>query len=267
MVHDIKLEPFQLPALESISRIIADRYTGTEITDLFRKAGFTGIGHDGGTKWRFLYSTLEQLQKGDHGPFQILKIIEKVCDPQEYFGNPEAHESIVNNLNGILSFYGLRFDKDKNKVVTTGRKETRLHNQETEDAKLFHLRGFHSEVIEHAKEQFYAGHYFDAVDECCKAFAKYVSSKSKLDKHGSELMSTALSPRGPLKLNAQQTETERSEQEGLMHLCMGLMKGIRNPEEHEPQKDWKLNKEDALDILSFISYLYRKIDKTAYYPY
>ncbi len=267
MVHDVRLEPFQLSALEHISRIIADRYTGTEITDLFRKAGFTGIGHDGGTKWRFLYSTLEQLQKRDYGPYQIIKIIEKVCDPQEYFGNPGDHESIVDSLNEVLSFYGLRFDKTKNKIVTTGHRETTLHNQETEDVKIFHLRGFHPEVVEHAREQFHASHYFDAVDECCKAFAKYVGSKSKLDKHGSELMGAALSLKGPLKLNSQQTETERNEQDGLMHLCMGLMKGIRNPEEHEPQKDLRLGKEDALDILSFISYLYRKIDKTTYFPH
>lgn len=266
-MDNVKLESFQLSALEHIAKIIADRYTGSQITELFRKAGFSGIGHDGGTKWRFLYSTLEQLQKQDYGPYQILKIIEKICDPQEYFGNPSGHENIVNNINEILSFYGLKFDKSKNKVVTTGQKETSLHTSEIEDIRLFHMRSFQPEVIRHAREQFHFGHYFDAVDECCKAFAKYVNVKSQLEKHGSELMGSALSLKGPLKLNSQKTETERNEQDGLMHLCIGLMKGIRNPEEHEPQQDWKIEKEDALDILSFISYLYRKIDKTVYFSH
>ncbi len=51
-----------------------------------------------------------------------------------------------------------------------------------------------------------------------------------------------------------------------MHLCMGLMIGIRNPIEHEPQLDFEIQRHDALDILSFISYLYRQIDKCNIIP-
>ena len=86
-----------------------------------------------------------------------------------------------------------------------------------------------------------------------------------MEKHGSELMSAALSLKGPLKLNSQRTETEKNEQEGIMHVCMGLMRAIRNPESHEPELDWPITREDALDILSLISFLYRQIDKTVCY--
>jgi uncharacterized protein (TIGR02391 family) len=92
-----------------------------------------------------------------------------------------------------------------------------------------------------------------------------VSEKSKIDKHGSDLMRASQSLKGPLKLNTQRTETERNEQEGLMHLCMGLMRAIRNPESHEPELDWPITREDALDILSLISFLYRQIDEAIFY--
>ncbi len=83
--------------------------------------------------------------------------------------------------------------------------------------------------------------------------------------HGSDLMSAALSLKGSLKLNTQRTETERNEQEGVMHLCMGLMRAIRNPESHEPELDWPIEREDALDILSLISFLSRQIDGAIFY--
>jgi hypothetical protein len=38
----------------------------------------------------------------------------------------------------------------------------------------------------------------------------------------------------------------------------------RNPGGHEPQLDYPLDKEDAPDLLTLISFLYREIDKTSY---
>jgi hypothetical protein len=38
------------------------------------------------------------------------------------------------------------------------------------------------------------------------------------------------------------------------------MAAIRNPTSHEPAVDWPIGREDCLDILGFISFLYRKLD-------
>ena len=98
----MNLEPFKLPALEALAKIIGDRYTGTEITELFRKAGFSEIVHDGGTKWRFVYSALEQLQNQRYGPINVVKVIQQLCDPQEYFSAPKLHNSIYTQFKKIL---------------------------------------------------------------------------------------------------------------------------------------------------------------------
>ena len=92
-----------------------------------------------------------------------------------------------------------------------------------------------------------------------------MAEKSKLDKHGSDLMGAALSMRGSLKLNKQMTETDRNEQEGIMHLGMGVMRAIRNPKGHELALEWPIDLKDALDILSLLSFLFRQIDKSVYY--
>lgn len=264
-MSEIKMESFSLSALERIAKIIGDRYTGSEITEYFRKAGFQQIRHDGTTKWRFVYSALEQIQKTPYGQYHVAKLIQQLCDPQEYFGNAEGHRKIVNDVNEILNFYGLDVNTKDGKIVLNDKIDASLHYRESKEAKLFDSRDYHSEVKKHGRLLFLEGRYFHSVFECCKAFDKYVGEKSKVAKHGSDLMSAALSLKGPLKLNTQTTETERNEQEGLMHLCMGLMRAIRNPESHEPELDWPITREDALDILSLISFLYRQIDGVIFY--
>jgi len=264
-VSERRIEPFSLSALERIAKIIGDRYTGSEITGFFRKAGFPQIRHDGTTKWRFVYSALEELQNEKYGQYQIAKVIEELCNPEEYFGVAEGHRQVADEINEILNFYGLAVDMKTGKILVTGKVDASLRYRETEEAKSFDSRWFHPEVRKHARLLFLEGRHFHAVFECCKAFGKYVQEKSEVDKHGSELMSAALSLKGPLKLNSQQTETQRNEQEGLMHLCMGLMRAIRNPESHEPELDWPIMREDALDALSLISYLYRQVDRTVFY--
>ena len=102
-----QIEPFSLSALEEIAKIIGARYTGSEITELFRKADFPHIRHDGSTKWRFVYAALEELQKQSYAPYNVAKVIEKLCDPQEYFGQAEYHKSIVEKMKEILAFFGL----------------------------------------------------------------------------------------------------------------------------------------------------------------
>jgi len=259
------IEPFSLSALERVAKIIADSYSGSQITEFFRKAGFPAIRHDGSTKWRFVYNAMEQLQAHTYGPYNVAKVIEQLCNPEEWFGNREAHKEVVNEINEILSFYGLVVNDRTGKILKSQKTEAILRSPQSEEAKLFDARGLHPEVKKHARLLFLEGRHFHAVFECCKAFDKYVREKSSIARHGSELMSAALSRAGPLKLNAQQTESERNEQEGIMHLCMGLMRAIRNPESHEPELDWPISREDALDILSLVSFLYRRIDEAVVY--
>jgi hypothetical protein len=43
------------------------------------------------------------------------------------------------------------------------------------------------------------------------------------------------------------------------------MSAIRNPTAHEPAVDWPIDLVDCLDILSFISFLFRQLEKAVYY--
>lgn len=255
------MEQFDLASLEHISKIIGCGYTGYEITGLFKKMGRAEIIHDGNTKWKFLCDVFEKLQSQESNPDSIIKFIETACNPKEFINDKEGYDAITNDLNEILEFYALNVNSKGNVITISEKKET-IDSIESEDHKLFVSRNLHHEVTKHATNHFLQQNYFDALDECCKAFDKYVSEKAKSDKSGIQLMSSVLSPdNGTLKLNQCNTATEKNQQNGLKFLCMGLISKIRNPMEHEPQHDFQVGRQDALDILSLISYLYREIDK------
>jgi uncharacterized protein (TIGR02391 family) len=70
---------------------------------------------------------------------------------------------------------------------------------------------------------------------------------------------------GVLKITPCETETDKNVQNGVKFLSAGLMQAIRNPTAHEPALDWPINKQDCLDLLSFVSFLFRQLDQCTYY--
>ena len=135
-----------------------------------------------------------------------------------------------------------------------------------EEYQRFMGRGFHAEVIKHSRALFMDGHLFHAVFEAAKAYNKAVRDKAKSTKDGQSLMLEVWGwDRGCLKITACQTDTDKNVQDGVKFLSAGLMSAIRNPTAHEPAVDWPISLDDCLDILSFISFLYRQLDEAVYF--
>jgi uncharacterized protein (TIGR02391 family) len=259
-------QPFQPEAIEQLAQIIGDNYSGTEITRLFRRAGFPAIVHDGTTKWRFADRALTSLQEGGgNQPYPVFKVIEALCNPQQYIGQRERFDGLLRQVNAVLEFYGCRVRQD-GKVAATGERVSTVRQTKTPDEIAFDTRGFHLQVVKHARSHFARGSYFHAVFECCKAFDTAVRDNTHIDKSGQPLMSAAMNLNGPLKLNSQRTQSEKDEQEGIMYLCMGLMNAVRNPQAHEPELNWPMTREDALDALALLSFLFRKLENAMVVP-
>jgi uncharacterized protein (TIGR02391 family) len=138
--------------------------------------------------------------------------------------------------------------------------------EESKDKKEFLQRGFHSEVIRHCQVLFVQGNYFHAVFEACKVYNKLVAEKALSSKDGEPLMMEVWGwQNGVLKVTACQTETDKNVQDGIKFLSAGLMRAMRNPTAHEPALHWPITKEDCLDMLNFVSFLLRQLDKAVYY--
>jgi uncharacterized protein (TIGR02391 family) len=131
----------------------------------------------------------------------------------------------------------------------------------------FEQRGFHQQIHAHAKKLFCQANFFHAVFEACKAYNKEVRTKSQSTKDGADLMLAVWGPdTGCLKITPCQTETDKNVQDGVKFLSAGLMRAVRNPTSHEPAIHWPISKQDCLDLLGFVSFLFRQLDAATHYP-
>ena len=178
---------------------------------------------------------------GINEPVNWKKLLIQFCQGITSEGDKEVVDKLLKE-NGIGSLYD---------------------NSEMKD---FFSRGFHPEVVKHAKKLFGQRNYFHSVFEVCKAYNKRVREKSKSDKDGSSLMMSVWGcDSGVLKITKCETETDKNVQDGIKFLSSGLMRAIRNPTGHEPAIEWPISKNDCLDILSFLTFLFRKLDDAVYY--
>ncbi len=253
-----RVAPLESQAVERLAQTIGDHFTGTEITTLFSRAGYSSITHDGGTKWRFVAGAFEELQKRDASGNGVLQVIKTAANPQGWIGRRDAFESLLAGLNAVLAFYALKV-LDDGRLVSIGVQATTVTRSKSADELEFDARGFHEAIRRHGRSHFCRGAYFHAVFECCKALDSTIRKATGSAKSGQALMAESLGNNGSVKLNALRTQSERDEQQGIMYLCMGLMNAVRNPQAHEPELHWPMSREDALDVLAVTSFLFRKL--------
>lgn len=97
--------------------------------------------------------------------------------------------------------------------------------------------------------------------EATKGVAERIRQLSGLSGDGADLVNRAFSGQQPvLALGPLSTESEKSEQRGFAHLLIGLFGAVRNPLAHAPKANWPMSEQDALDILTMISLIHRKLD-------
>ncbi|MDP9225779.1 MAG: TIGR02391 family protein [Actinomycetota bacterium] len=103
-------------------------------------------------------------------------------------------------------------------------------------------------------------HYPQAVFEASKALMQLVRDKTGLTSDGAQLVESALSPKAPmLAVNKLETEAERDEQRGILHLAQGVVYAIRHQGAHVAGQ--REERDRAFEMLGIISYLARRIEE------
>jgi uncharacterized protein (TIGR02391 family) len=118
----------------------------------------------------------------------------------------------------------------------------------------------HPEVARAVGRLFEDGHYANAVEDACKILDGLVKLRSgRSDKSGTELMQEVFSPKKPvLRFNDLQTDSDKSEQQGMMYLYAGAMLALRNPRAHGVLRD---DAETALEYIAFVNLLAKTLDR------
>lgn len=180
----------------------------------------------------------------------------------------KSHLDPTERLKRLITFcLDLTPEEDKKRTIALLEKSGCPYNLIYKDSfDEFVKRNFHPEVVKHSQKLFIQGNYFHAVFESVKAYNKDVKSKSQSERDGQALMLNVWGcDTGVLKVTACQTQTDRDFQDGIKFISGGIMSAIRNPTAHEPAIEWPIGKQDCLDILSLMSFLYRQLDKSAYF--
>jgi uncharacterized protein (TIGR02391 family) len=261
------IKPLKSGTIESICKLLGEThkgFTGSEITNYLKELNIADI-NAADTKWKRLYSALFNKQNIDRCSNNILAFLENSLNPVRYYNREEWFSSTIYDLNKILSFEGFYFQD--NGTIIESEKSSTINQANARASNLKErliLRKVHPEIYKFCREELLVDNYFHSVFEATKSVAEKIRNKSGLSTDGSRLVDDAFSFNDKipphLALNKLQSETEKSEQTGFMNLVKGLFGMFRNTTAHAPKITWKIEEQDALDILSMTSLIHRRLD-------
>jgi uncharacterized protein (TIGR02391 family) len=243
--------------LEALARSIGSVYSDHQLPKLLRDAG---VPVDfippvqGVAKWEYVLDVLEHLDNGGSAARRTLRILIGGWLDHRLPNDPTPDER--RQITSQLARQGWRL-KDGRLVISEPDHEASVGPSSTRrDAQIavLHAR------VRNAAGRFLATDQLDsAVFEAFKAVNNRVKAMSALDTDGWDLMSRAFRLETPqLMLTDLSTQTGRDFQEGFRFMFMGAMRGIRNPDAHEPMG--RIDDDEAFERLGLASMLMRRLD-------
>ncbi|HEK3745030.1 TPA: TIGR02391 family protein [Pseudomonas aeruginosa] len=259
-----RIAPFSSQHLEAACRVLADTergLSGTQISRLLQEMEIADPS-PGMTKWKRLFNALAEVQNKHQIGNHLIMFINRAMNPVNYARDPGTFAWRRDELNVVLAFSGF-YVRDDGQVGYAD-KATTLDAARARAGRLkaaLESRVVHAEVLNYCRAELLDENYFHAVFEASKGVAERIRTLSELTSDGAELVNKAFAGQQPvLVLGPLSTESEKSEQRGFANLLIGLFGAVRNPLAHAPKTNWPISEQDALDILTLVSLIHRKLD-------
>jgi uncharacterized protein (TIGR02391 family) len=250
--------------LESICKILGDTskgLSGTEIEKFLEEAKIVDTD-PGITKYKRLYNAFINYQRRNQASNNILNFITKSMAPARFVGKNEHFEDQRYELNKVLSFIGIQLNQNgKLSHTSTTSTISEAEQKANRFKSKLEQRNVHTTILSYCIAELLAENYFHSVFEATKSIADTIRIKTGLTQDGGELIDLAFSIKNPLiTINDLSSETKQSEHKGFANLIKGVFGMFRNTTAHAPKLVWEISEEDALDIMSTISLIHRKLD-------
>jgi uncharacterized protein (TIGR02391 family) len=220
------------------------------------------------TKRHRLYIALSTKQNNDGCANHVIAFIQMAMNPVKHVHSPDYFEAEREKLNSALIFSGLKLRKDGAiETVTAARTLNEAQERAGVLRRALKDRKVHLDVLKFCRAELLDENYFHAVFEAAKSLAEKIRMLAGVSTDGGELVDNAFSfgsaahPHPRLAFNSLTTESEKSEQRGLMNLLKGIFGAFRNTTAHAPRIHWNVTEQDALDILTTISLMHRRLDQ------
>ncbi|MDN7754731.1 TIGR02391 family protein [Burkholderia gladioli] len=261
-----QIAPFDSQHLEAACQVLADTVhglTGTQIERLLQEINVADVS-PGITKWKRLFNALAMAQNQHQVGNHLIMFINRAMNPVSYARDTGTFAWRRDELNVVLAFSGFYVREDGK--VGHADKATTLDAARARAGRLkaaLENRAVHAEVLNYCRVELLDENYFHAVFEATKGVAERIRTLSGLNGDGADLVNKAFAGQQPvLVLGPLITESEKSEQKGFANLLIGLFGAVRNPLAHAPKTNWPMSEQDALDILTLVSLIHRKLDRT-----
>jgi uncharacterized protein (TIGR02391 family) len=258
--------PFSEVELTSIAKALDDAATHAELGSLIRDSGLSEPGSiEGLSKWKRIYNTLAWAQTRTQTGNFPMKLVQTALSPKRFLNRTSAFDSCRSKVNEILAFRGWH-------IVNNGKFRRVEHAATIEEAKEradrlrseLERRQVHPDVLAFCRAELVQENYFHAVLEATKSVSEKLRAKTGLTGDAGELAMKALSLGQAglpfLAFNSLVTDTDKSEQSGLMNLFVGMFGAFRNVTAHGAKVNWIIKEQDALDLLTLASMLHRRLD-------
>lgn len=125
-------------------------------------------------------------------------------------------------------------------------------------------RKVHAQVLAYCTKELMEDNAYHAVFEAVKGIGARMRTLSGLGSDGADLATAMFSigkDSNPMfSINSLKNDSLKSEQKGFMNLLVGIFGMFRNPIAHAPRTEWAMSDTDALDMLTTVSLVHRKLD-------
>lgn len=259
------IAPFPAGTIESAARVLAELYSGSELTRLMAEVPLRDAPGEGNTKWRRIAHALSANQQKTGTGNAVVGLVTIAMSPQRTLDRKASADTARDELNQVLSLAGLRV-RDDGKVARTqrARTDTEAIGRSTRIRTILESRGSHPQVVGYCRPELLRDDFYEAVFEAIKGLASRLRDMTGTDADGHRLVDEALLGQSPrLRVNEGRTQSQRDEQLGVANLAKGLFSAFRNPAAHEPRLHWSINEQDALDVLGTLSLMHRRLDNAS----
>ena len=258
-----KRKCFTQAILVGIAKILGDTnngLTGSEIQYLLAQSQIEDIDSQN-TKWKRIYSAFANYQNNNGCSNGILNFIGFALAPAKYINNQHAFTEKRCAINQLLAFIGYQLNENGKFSITTQADTISEAQQKAINLKTtLENRSVHVAIFKYCKAELLDNNYFHAVFEANKGLFDRIRELSLHNEDGNKLIEYVFSSNPVLIINNYLSKSEKDEHIGFCNILKGLCGMFRNPEAHEPKISWTITEQDALEILSMISYCHRRLD-------
>ena len=252
--------------IRKLAEILQNAYTHKELSDLLHQCEIAEQG--GEPKWERVLFALRARQQKDGCGNNVGAFIQAALDPARFVRKADEFSGFRDHVNEVLAFSGVHLGEDgKLRAVTQASTLSEAQERANHLRSKLTERNVHYDVLQFCKAELLQENYFHAVFEATKSVAQKIRDKTGLTGDGAEIVDEAFKVSAPLlAINRLVSETEQSEQKGFANLLRGMFGTFRNVTGHAPKITWTIKEEDALDLLSLVSYLHRRLDQAVRVP-